>query len=63
MVDDLIAKKYGLPNATAAKQWREANDLTPHHVEDGITIQLVPSKLHGRIPHLGGAAFLKKITE
>jgi len=30
-----------------------------HHVEDGKTMQLVPEKLHRKIPHTGGAALLR----
>jgi hypothetical protein len=31
-----------------------------HHVEDGLTMQLVPSDLHDVVRHTGGAALINK---
>ncbi|MDB2140062.1 HNH endonuclease [Clostridium butyricum] len=33
---------------------------TWHHVEDGRTLILVPSDLHGEIRHTGGASLIRK---
>ena len=33
--------------------------FTWHHVEDGITMQLVPTDLHDVVKHTGGAAVIK----
>ena len=44
-------KKVGLKSTPEGYTW--------HHVEDGVTMQLVPSNLHGNIPHTGGVAAKK----
>lgn len=33
---------------------------TWHHVEDGRTMLLVPSDLHGAVRHTGGASLIRK---
>lgn len=48
----------GLKNKTQAKNWLSEQGLTPHHLEDK-TIQLIPTKLHGNIPHIGSASDLR----
>jgi hypothetical protein len=58
-VYDRVAKDQGLPNRTAAQQWLSARHLTPHHVPDGATIELIPWDLHKYVPHLGGAFGLR----
>lgn len=63
LVDQIIAQKYNLSSQTAAKQWRINNKLTIHHMEDGVSVQLVPTDLHSNVSHLGGAAILKKIYQ
>nr|WP_275900999.1 RHS repeat-associated core domain-containing protein [Paenibacillus periandrae] len=59
---DLVYKELkdilGLENKTKAQQWLSDNELTPHHLDDK-TIQLIPSKLHGNIPHIGSASDLR----
>ena len=42
----------------AAKRWLCAAGLTPHHL-DAETIQLIPSNLHGNVPHIGSASDLR----
>lgn len=54
-----------------ASDYRKANaafdlNITPigytwHHVEDGVTMQLIPTDLHRAIPHTGGVAKLKEL--
>ncbi len=59
-VYEKIAKEKGLKNKTAAKKLLKEKGLTPHHLDDK-TIQLIPSKLHGKIPHIGSASDMKNI--
>ena len=33
--------------------------FTWHHVEDGVTMQLIPKDLHQAVRHSGGAAILR----
>jgi hypothetical protein len=42
----------GLKNTPAGYTW--------HHVEDGKTMMLVPSDIHGEVRHTGGASLIKK---
>ena len=53
-----ISKSKGLKNPTAAKNLLKEKGLTPHHL-DNNTIELIPSKLHGNIPHIGSASDLR----
>lgn len=53
-----IKELVGLENKTQAKNWLSEQGLTPHHFDDQ-TIQLVPTKLHGNIPHIGSASDLR----
>jgi hypothetical protein len=59
-VYEKIQKEKGLKSKNAGKNWLKENGLTPHHHQNGRTIQLIPSKLHGNIPHTGGASNLRK---
>jgi len=34
-------------------------DYTWHHVEDGKTMQLVPTDIHDTFPHIGGASVIR----
>ncbi|KAA6446751.1 hypothetical protein FZC77_22530 [Bacillus swezeyi] len=43
---------------TEAKDWLKEKGLTPHHLDD-VTIQLVPTDLHGNVPHIGSASDLR----
>nr|CEL21421.1 Predicted cell-wall-anchored protein SasA (LPXTG motif) [Kibdelosporangium sp. MJ126-NF4]CTQ96012.1 Predicted cell-wall-anchored protein SasA (LPXTG motif) [Kibdelosporangium sp. MJ126-NF4] len=46
----------GRPNAAAVERWREANGYTWHHMKGGKQMQLVPTELHSKIAHEGGAS-------
>ena len=46
----------GKPSAKAVKSWRQENGYTWHHVRGGSRMQLVPTELHSKIAHEGGAA-------
>ena len=42
-------------------KWKRPKDMTWHHKEDGVTMQLVPKSIHGTgagasTPHMGGAS-------
>jgi hypothetical protein len=39
------------------------NGYTWHHVEDGVTMQLMPEDLHAAVRHTGGVALLKQIKK
>lgn len=41
------------------RQWRKDNNYTWHECTDMETMQLVPSIIHGNIPHVGGISILK----
>jgi hypothetical protein len=53
-----IAKRRSLRSKRAAKKWLTSRGLTPHHL-DSTTIELIPRKLHGNIPHVGAASDLR----
>ncbi|RFS14941.1 HNH endonuclease [Emticicia sp. C21] len=45
-------------NKAAAKKWLQDQELTPHH-KGKTTIQLIPYKLHSKIPHTGSASDMR----
>ena len=53
-----VQDQKGLPSQTAAQQMLSDMGLTPHHLDEN-TIQLIPTDLHGNIPHIGSAADLR----
>ncbi|WP_421849472.1 RHS repeat domain-containing protein [Marinomonas sp.] len=53
-----VANQKGLSSPNAAKNYLKEVGLTPHHL-DKVTIQFVPTKLHGNIPHIGSASDLR----
>ncbi|MFH1897551.1 MAG: HNH endonuclease [Candidatus Desantisbacteria bacterium] len=40
-------------------KWKEPKDYTWHHNEDGVTMELVHTDIHGNVPHTGGASIVK----
>jgi uncharacterized coiled-coil protein SlyX len=46
----------GKPTAKSVAEWRKANGYTWHHMKGGKRMQLVPTELHSKIAHEGGAA-------
>ncbi|OIR59237.1 hypothetical protein BLL41_21585 [Bacillus sp. FMQ74] len=58
----LVYKKIkeikGFKSQAQAKKWLSQQGLTPHHL-DSTTIQLVPSVINNKIPHIGGASDLR----
>lgn len=58
LVYDELKNIIGLKNRAQAKKWLSTEGLTPHHL-DSETIQLIPTKLHSNIPHIGAASDLR----
>lgn len=58
-VYEYIAKQKNLSSPTAAKKLLKEQGLTPHHL-DTQTIQLIPTKLHGNVPHAGSASDMRR---
>ncbi len=57
-----IATSKGLKSTNAAKNLLREQKLTPHH--NTVTeIQLVPTELHGNIPHIGSASHLRSLKK
>lgn len=52
-------KEGGPWTGEKVKEYRKENQLTWHEHEDMNTLQLVPSEVHGNIPHSGGVAAKK----
>lgn len=56
--DIKLAEQYNCsPNDI--KKWRQNNSYTWHECEDMKTMLLVPSEIHGNIPHKGGVSIIK----
>ena len=53
-----LAKERGC-SPQEIKQWRMENKYTWHECKDCKTMQLVPTEVHGNIPHSGGIAETK----
>ncbi|WP_057913841.1 T7SS effector LXG polymorphic toxin [Peribacillus muralis] len=58
LVYEKLMKAKGFSSQNQAKNWLREKGLTPHHADD-ITIQLIPTKLHKNIPHIGSASDLR----
>jgi hypothetical protein len=53
LADKAMAEMLGI------KEFEKPEGGTWHHTEDGITMQLVPTKLHKNVPHSGGVSLAK----
>ena len=53
-----IKAAKGFRTQAEAKVFLSEKGLTPHHLSSTV-IQLVPSKLHGNIPHIGSASEMR----
>ncbi|MCD8193452.1 MAG: DUF6531 domain-containing protein [Tannerellaceae bacterium] len=62
-VYERVMKQKKLNSKNAAKEWLKAKGLTPHHHQNGRTIQLIPTALHKNVPHEGGASKLRKMNK
>ncbi|URM33145.1 HNH endonuclease [Cytobacillus firmus] len=58
LVYEKIMQLKGYKSMNQAKVWLKEKGLTPHH--KSITeIELIPTDLHGNIPHIGSASDLR----
>ena len=57
-VYEKVRDAKNLRSANAARILLRAKKLTPHH-HDRETIQLIPTDLHGNIPHIGSASDMR----
>ena len=62
LVYDQLMRTPGLNlgSRNQARNWLSQRGLTPHHFSD-TEIQLIPSDLHGNIPHIGSASDLRNL--
>ncbi|WP_226665561.1 peptidoglycan-binding protein [Metabacillus litoralis] len=58
LVYQKLMKAKGFESENQAKKWLKNQGLTPHHASND-SIQLVPTKLHKNIPHIGSASDLR----
>lgn len=56
--DEALAKKLGCEPEDVA-QWRKDHKYTWHEKSDCKTMQLVPTEVHGNVPHSGGVSKYK----
>lgn len=61
-VYEALKNELNLNSNNAAKGWLKSKGLTPHHY-DSTTIQLIPTDLHGNVPHIGSASDLRTLYE
>jgi A nuclease of the HNH/ENDO VII superfamily with conserved WHH len=60
--DGIAATRSGMADAAAFEAWRSANGYTWHHVENSMTMLLVPSELHAAVAHMGGGSVARGIA-
>jgi A nuclease of the HNH/ENDO VII superfamily with conserved WHH len=58
---DFTAARDGMRAKTGDPNWTTPKDMTWHHKEDGVTMQLIPKSIHATgggasTPHMGGAS-------
>ena len=58
LVYEKIQHQYNLPSKNAAKKLLKQAGVTPHH-KSSTVIELIPTDLHGNIPHIGSASDLR----
>jgi hypothetical protein len=57
--DEALAKQRGCTKEEV-REWRKENGYTWHECSDMKTMQKVPTKVHGNVPHSGGISEKKK---
>lgn len=55
------AKERGLNTTSDIAKYRSEHKLTWHEMRDGTTLQLVPTEIHEKFPHLGGKAIMSRL--
>ncbi len=58
LVYEQIQQQYNLPSKNSAKKLLKQAGVTPHH-KSSTVIELIPTDLHGNIPHIGSASDLR----
>ncbi|MCK1998491.1 T7SS effector LXG polymorphic toxin [Psychrobacillus psychrodurans] len=58
LVYEKIIQLKGFKSQNQAKFWLKEKGLTPHH-KSSTEIELIPTDLHGNIPHIGSASDLR----
>ncbi|MBO2535596.1 HNH endonuclease [Rummeliibacillus suwonensis] len=58
LVYEKIKQLKGFKSINQAKFWLKEKGLTPHH-KSSTEIELIPTDLHGNIPHIGSASDLR----
>lgn len=58
---DKLKQEYGFRTQKEVKEWLSQQGLTPHHLDDK-TVQLIPTDLHGNIPHKGSASDMRELN-
>ena len=58
LVYDEIQQQYNPPSKNAAKKLLKKAGVTPHHKSNTV-IELIPTELHGNVPHIGSASDLR----
>ncbi len=58
-VYEKMKEEYGFNTQKEVRDWLKEQGLTPHHHQNGVTIQLVDTKIHNKFPHSGGASNLR----
>ncbi|VFS51563.1 HNH endonuclease [Budvicia aquatica] len=53
-----VKDAMSLPTNNSARNYLRSKGITPHHLSDTV-IQLLPTKLHGKIPHIGSASDMR----
>lgn len=58
---DFTAARDAMREKTGNPDWKTPKDMTWHHKEDGVTMQLIPKSVHSTgggatTPHMGGAS-------
>ena len=63
LADEILAKQWSTlekPITKAdIKKWRMDKNYTWHELNDGATMQLVPSSINSKFGHLGGVSEVK----
>lgn len=56
---DFKSARKAMADKLGSSKYQEPEGYTWHHVEDGATMQLVPSQLNNNVPHSGGVSLAK----
>ncbi|WP_367317894.1 HNH endonuclease [Megamonas funiformis] len=57
-IENKVKELKGFKTRREAKEWLRNNELTGHH-KSATEIELVPTKLHQNVPHIGSASDMR----